>query len=69
MYLAAYEKGIREFVELNQARVSAGDAALFPRTEEALAQRNAALRRLAALPAEAERPEHSALVLPDYDWN
>ena len=66
---AAYEKGIRDFVELNQARVSEGDATLFPRTEEALAQRNAALRRLATLPATPERPEHSALVLPDYAWS
>jgi hypothetical protein len=51
---------------MNQARVTEGKASLFPATPEALARRDAALRGLAALPAGAERPEHSALTLPAF---
>jgi 2-polyprenyl-6-methoxyphenol hydroxylase-like FAD-dependent oxidoreductase len=61
---AAYEAGTREFVELNQALVGEGDAALFPTTREALEKRNAGLRALAEMPPATGRPEHSALVLP-----
>lgn len=63
---AAYEHGVREFVEVNQALVSKGDAALFPGTAEALAQRNDALRQVTALPADTDRPEYSALTLPAF---
>jgi len=62
----AYEHGVREFVEMNQALVSEGNAALFPSTPEALAERNDALRRLTYLPGEQGRPEHSALTLPAF---
>lgn len=62
----AYEEGVREFVELNQALVTEGNAALFPSTAEALADRNEVLRDLTAVPEDAERPEHSALVLPSF---
>ncbi|GAA4613212.1 FAD-dependent monooxygenase [Actinoallomurus liliacearum] len=62
----AYERSTRAFVELNQALVTEGNAALFPSTPEALAERNDALRRLTALPGETERPEHSALTLPAF---
>ena len=61
----AYEAGAREFVELNQALVGEGDAALFPTTEEALEKRNAGLRGLTEPPPATGRPEHSALTLPD----
>jgi 2-polyprenyl-6-methoxyphenol hydroxylase-like FAD-dependent oxidoreductase len=62
----AYEHGVREFVEMNQALVSEGNAALFPSTPEALAERNDALRRLTYLPGDQGRPEHSALTLPAF---
>ncbi|TKK78800.1 FAD-dependent oxidoreductase [Herbidospora galbida] len=61
----AYELRTRGFVEMNQALVSAGDAALFPRTAEALARRDEMLRGLTALPSHG-RPEHSAIVLGDF---
>ena len=61
----AYERGTREFVTMNQALVDNGGARLFPTTAEALEQRNAMLRGLAALPAPTPRPAHSALVLPE----
>ncbi|QFU88403.1 FAD-dependent monooxygenase [Amycolatopsis sp. YIM 10] len=62
---AAYEGDTREFVELNQAQVGVGEAALFPVTAEALAQRNNRLRGLSALPPETGRPAHTALTLPE----
>ncbi|WP_353074083.1 FAD-dependent monooxygenase [Amycolatopsis carbonis] len=62
----AYEETARPFVELNQALVSEGNATMFPATAEALATRNAELRRLTALPDAPGRPEHSALELPDF---
>lgn len=60
----AYERGTRPFVELNQGLAGAGGSVLFPPTAEALTERNVMLRSLTTLPAEAARPEHSALVLP-----
>jgi 2-polyprenyl-6-methoxyphenol hydroxylase-like FAD-dependent oxidoreductase len=63
---AACESGLRTFVERNQAMVSRGRATLFPTTAEALAQRNAALRKLTSAPAPTPRPEPSALTLPDF---
>ncbi|MET8472414.1 FAD-dependent monooxygenase [Streptomyces sp. NPDC006422] len=63
---AAYEHATREFVSLNQGLVTAGDAALFPTTAQALRQRNDRLRSLDALPAAQPRPAHSALTLPDF---
>ncbi|GAA0361929.1 FAD-dependent monooxygenase [Actinoallomurus spadix] len=63
---AAYERSTRKFVEMNQALVTGGDAALFPSTPESLAARNDALRGRTSLPTEAERPEYSALTLPDF---
>ncbi|RZQ64613.1 FAD-dependent monooxygenase [Amycolatopsis suaedae] len=63
---AAYERQIRGFVELNQAQVGKGDAALFPTTADALDRRNDRLRGLTALPPETGRPSHTALDLPEY---
>ncbi|MFI7408502.1 FAD-dependent monooxygenase [Streptomyces sp. NPDC049627] len=62
---AAYERDIRGFVELNQAQVGEGDAALFPTTAEALEKRNDMLRGLTSLPPETGRPAHTALTLPE----
>ncbi|MGC7098349.1 FAD-dependent monooxygenase [Amycolatopsis lurida] len=62
---AAYEGDTRGFVELNQAQVGVGEAALFPITAEALAQRNNRLRGLSSLPPETGRPAHTALTLPE----
>ncbi|WP_280431968.1 FAD-dependent monooxygenase [Nocardia brasiliensis] len=62
---AAYERGLRGFVEQNQALVGAGDAALFPTTAEALAKRNARLRSLTTVPPQTGRPAHTALTLPE----
>ncbi|MFC5216623.1 FAD-dependent monooxygenase [Streptomyces coerulescens] len=63
---AAYEHTTREFVNLNQELVGEGDAALFPTTARALAQRNDMLRNLSAMPSAEGRPAHSALTLPDF---
>lgn len=63
---AAYERDTREFVTANQALVDHGAAPLFPTTARALKQRNAELRDLAAMPAPAARPAHSALTLPEF---
>lgn len=62
---AAYERDIRGFVELNQAQVGEGDAALFPTTAEALERRNTKLRGLTASPPGTGRPAHTALTLPE----
>ncbi|MEU3962450.1 FAD-dependent monooxygenase [Streptomyces buecherae] len=61
---AAYERDARAFVELNQAQVSTGDAALFPTTAEALEKRNQKLRDLTTTPPRTGRPAHTALTLP-----
>ncbi|MER7865400.1 hypothetical protein ABTX61_40260 [Amycolatopsis japonica] len=61
----AYERETREFVELNQAQVGVGNAALFPVTAEALARRDSRLRGLTALTPDTGRPAHTALALPD----
>jgi 2-polyprenyl-6-methoxyphenol hydroxylase-like FAD-dependent oxidoreductase len=61
---AAYERDTRAFVELNQAQVGVGRAALVPVTAEALAQRNEQLRGLTGVPPETGRPAHTALTLP-----
>ncbi|AZM62195.1 MULTISPECIES: FAD-dependent monooxygenase [unclassified Streptomyces] len=63
---AAYERGTREFVTMNQALVGHGAATLFPTTAQALEQRNTALRGLDALPTAAPRPAHTALTLPAF---
>ncbi|MFI5612376.1 FAD-dependent monooxygenase [Amycolatopsis sp. NPDC051903] len=62
----AYEQTARPFVELNQALVSEGNASMFPNTAEALAARNAELSRRSTLPTATDRPEYSALELPDF---
>ncbi|WP_217251078.1 FAD-dependent monooxygenase [Streptomyces sp. AC602_WCS936] len=62
---AAYERDLRGFVELNQAQVTEGDAALFPTTAAALERRNARLRALTASPPATGRPAHTALTLPE----
>ncbi|MET8995625.1 FAD-dependent monooxygenase [Amycolatopsis sp. NPDC004169] len=62
---AAYEDRFRGFAEANQALVTEGQATLFPTTAEALEQRNAALRQFTEVPREP-KPEHSALVLPEF---
>lgn len=61
---AAYERGTREFVAMNQALVDQGGAALFPTTARALEQRNTDLRGLLTMPRPVARPAHSALTLP-----
>jgi 2-polyprenyl-6-methoxyphenol hydroxylase-like FAD-dependent oxidoreductase len=63
---ADYERGTRGFVEQNQALVAEGDALLFPTTAEALARRDALLRRGDVTPQAAGRPEHSTLTLPAF---
>ncbi|GAA4499795.1 FAD-dependent monooxygenase [Actinoallomurus oryzae] len=63
---AAYEDGAREFVEVNQALVTKGNATLFPSTAEAIERRNEALRGLTSLPVGDDRAEYSALTLPAY---
>ncbi|MFJ8752417.1 FAD-dependent monooxygenase [Streptomyces sp. NPDC102441] len=62
---AAYERDVREFVNMNQALVDNGGATLFPTTVRALEQRNTMLRGLVTMPTAAARPAHSALVLPE----
>ncbi|MGW6275446.1 FAD-dependent monooxygenase [Streptomyces sp. NPDC055060] len=62
---AAYERGLREFVTMNQALVDSGGATLFPTTEQALTRRNTLLRGLATLSSAPARPAHSALTLPE----
>ncbi|QKW49137.1 FAD-dependent monooxygenase [Streptomyces buecherae] len=62
---AAYERDARAFVELNQAQVATGDAALFPTTAEALEKRNQKLRGLTTALPRTGRPAHTALTLPD----
>jgi 2-polyprenyl-6-methoxyphenol hydroxylase-like FAD-dependent oxidoreductase len=62
---AAFERDTRGFVQLNQAQVGKGDAALFPATAEALKQRNDRLRGLTTMPPKVGRPAHTALTLPD----
>ncbi|GAA1642073.1 FAD-dependent monooxygenase [Actinoplanes couchii] len=59
-----YERDTRPFIEANQDLAGNGGSVLFPATAEALAARNAMLRGLTTIPAEAARPEYSALVLP-----
>lgn len=61
---AAYERATRDFVELNQAQVGEGEAALFPVTADALERRNERLRGIATTPPRTGRPAHTALVLP-----
>ncbi|MFJ5264967.1 FAD-dependent monooxygenase [Streptomyces sp. NPDC088387] len=63
---AAYERGTRDFVTMNQALVDNGGATLFPTTARALEQRNAVLRDLDTMPSATARPAHSALVLPEF---
>ncbi|MFD7234023.1 FAD-dependent monooxygenase [Streptomyces syringium] len=63
---AAYERGVREFVAMNQALVDNGAATLFPTTVRALEQRNTMLRGLVTMPSAPARPAHSALALPDF---
>ncbi|MBL1119021.1 FAD-dependent monooxygenase [Streptomyces sp. 110] len=63
---AAYERGVRDFVAMNQALVDNGSARLFPTTERALEQRNTMLRGLVTMPSATPRPAHSALTLPEF---
>ncbi|MFJ9153461.1 FAD-dependent monooxygenase [Streptomyces sp. NPDC102270] len=63
---AAYERGVRDFVAMNQALVDNGAATLFPTTARALEQRNTRLRNLVTMPSAPARPAHSALTLPDF---
>lgn len=63
---AAHERGLREFVAMNQALVDNGGATLFPTTASALQQRNTKLRDLVTLPSATSRPAHSALTLPAF---
>ncbi|RSM82694.1 FAD-dependent oxidoreductase [Amycolatopsis sp. WAC 01375] len=61
----AYENDTRGFVEVNQAQVGVGDAALFPVTAEALARRDSRLRGLITSAPETGRSAHTALTLPE----
>ncbi|MEV4048361.1 FAD-dependent monooxygenase [Streptomyces sp. NPDC049744] len=63
---AAYEHSTRDFVTMNQDLVGKGGATLFPTTPQALAERNARLRKLGAIPSGEGRPAHSALDLPEF---
>lgn len=62
----AYERTTRPYVELNQTLVTDGTASMSPNSAEALAARNAQLRKLSSLPGDNDRPEYTALVLPDF---
>ncbi|MFC8713991.1 MFS transporter [Streptomyces sp. NPDC057197] len=62
---AAYERGLRGYVTMNQALADNGLARLFPTTAQALEQRNTMLRGLVTLPTAPARPAHSALALPE----
>jgi 2-polyprenyl-6-methoxyphenol hydroxylase-like FAD-dependent oxidoreductase len=64
---AAYERGTRAFVAMNQALVDNGAATLFPVTAQALERRDSMLRGLVTMPSATARPAHSALVLPEFD--
>uniref|UniRef100_A0AAU3GQX6 FAD-dependent monooxygenase n=1 Tax=Streptomyces sp. NBC_01401 TaxID=2903854 RepID=A0AAU3GQX6_9ACTN len=61
---AAYERGLRGFVTMNQDLVDNGGATLFPTTEQALERRDTRLRELLTLPSATARPAYSALALP-----
>ncbi|MFI8194302.1 FAD-dependent monooxygenase [Streptomyces sp. NPDC085946] len=63
---AAYERGLRTFVTMNQALVDNGAATLFPTTARALEQRNTKLRDLVTLPSATAQPAHSTLTLPAF---
>jgi 2-polyprenyl-6-methoxyphenol hydroxylase-like FAD-dependent oxidoreductase len=64
---AAYEKTIREFVELNQSLAGEGGAVTLPRTREQLDARDEVLRGRTTLPSEGQRrAAYTALVLPEY---
>ncbi|CAL9350891.1 putative protein [Streptomyces sp. enrichment culture] len=63
---AAYERGVRKFVAMNQALVDNGAATFFPTTARALEQRNTMLRGLDTMPSATARPAHSALALPEF---
>ncbi|GAA2455424.1 FAD-dependent monooxygenase [Streptomyces glaucus] len=61
---AAYERGVRPFVAMNQALVDNGAATLLPLTARALERRNTLLRALDTMPTAPARPAYSALALP-----
>lgn len=63
---AAYDATMRPFATLNQGLADDGDTELFPRTAEALRQRNDVLRTLSALPPDEPNAAYSALTLPDH---
>ncbi|MCC5036327.1 FAD-dependent monooxygenase [Streptomyces sp. WAC 00631] len=63
---AAYERGLREFVAMNQDLAGKGAARLFPTTARALEQRNTMLRELVSLASAPAPPAHSALTLPEF---
>ncbi|MFI6209057.1 FAD-dependent monooxygenase [Streptomyces sp. NPDC051041] len=63
---AAYERGLRPFVAVNQALVDNGTTTLLPTTARALEQRNTLLRALGTMPAAPARPAYSALALPGF---
>ncbi|SFK45635.1 2-polyprenyl-6-methoxyphenol hydroxylase [Amycolatopsis sacchari] len=62
----AYEEAARDFVNRNQALALGGSGALSPRTEEALAARNEALRAGTLGTPEERDDVYNGLVLPDY---
>lgn len=62
----AYERRIRQFVELNQSHAAAGGSFLSPSTEEELAARNAALADAEFLTGTEGRTATTALELPEY---
>ncbi|WP_343299870.1 hypothetical protein [Streptomyces sp. AM 2-1-1] len=58
---AAYESGLRQFVEENQALPHSGLAVLAPRTAEELAARNEALARATLASGREGRPQRQRL--------
>ncbi|MCG8916375.1 FAD-dependent monooxygenase [Actinokineospora sp. PR83] len=63
---AAYERGLRGFVERNQALAAGGAPTLIPRTAEELRLRDAALADPTLLPGRTSREVTTALALADY---
>jgi 2-polyprenyl-6-methoxyphenol hydroxylase-like FAD-dependent oxidoreductase len=74
---AAYDRKLRPFVELNQARIGEGRATLIPVTQEQLEERNRSFRAMTSIdmtsidtsvdqPPAPTADIHSALALEDY---
>jgi 2-polyprenyl-6-methoxyphenol hydroxylase-like FAD-dependent oxidoreductase len=70
---AAYDRKLRPFVDLNQAKVAKGRATLIPITQEQMEERNQSFRAMTSIDTSVDRPPavtpdvHSALDMEDYD--